>query len=241
MYSAYNAPTQPSMSYTTTSLTTPIKGIIPKLQRCDETQGIPIPGRAQSHDDIRMIGSGCSSPGSNYGISPMSPRTQYIYGSSPSGMNNNSPPISCYGSPHLNIGNAVARRALSRATSPLSSSVPTTSINQYYKPSSSHSRSQAVNNSNCSRSEFNLKQTHKTKTKQIIIIIRHQLYTVSSNLYKRNLFCWLKLWFCSFLILYFGSTSFLPFENIKQLTSNSTFYFHFSSFSICLWLPAYFK
>lgn len=152
LYAATHSP----MSNKTTSLTTPIKGIIPKLQR-QESQGIPIPGRAQSHDDIRFIGSGYSSPGSNYGISPMSPR--HMYGSSPIGFNggNSSPPISCYGSPYLGTGNVtVARRALSRATSPLSSSVPTSTTNQYYKSSSGQSRNN-ISNNNSSRSDANPK------------------------------------------------------------------------------------
>lgn len=166
MYSATHQQQQqqlPPMSYTTTSLTTPIRGIVPKLQRT-EPQGIPIPGRAQSHDDIRMFGSGYSSPSSNYGVSPMSPRAHYLYGSSPIGINNyNSPPISCYGSPHLGVGNAtVARRALSRATSPLSSSVPTGSIQ--YKSSSS--RNINVNN-NCSRSDSNVILNSKTNKKNL--------------------------------------------------------------------------
>lgn len=138
---------QPSMSYTTSSLTTPIKGIIPRLQH-EETRGIAIPSRAQSHDDIRMIGSGYNTPPYSMCNSPN------LYGSSPIGMSsiNSSPPTNCYGSPHLNTP---ARRALSRAASPLSSSVPSTSYisnANYNKSSSITSRSSAVN-TNCSRSE----------------------------------------------------------------------------------------
>lgn len=139
---------QPSMSYTTSSLTTPIKGIIPRLQH-EETRGIAIPSRAQSHDDIRMIGSGYNTPPYSMCNSPN------IYGSSPIGMCsiNSSPPTNYCGSPHLNA--SVARRALSRAASPLSSSVPSTSYisnANHNRSSSITSRSSAVN-TNCSRSE----------------------------------------------------------------------------------------
>lgn len=156
-----DAVSQQSTSYTTQSLTTPIKGIIPKLQR-EESEGIPIPGRAQSHDDIRMLGtgSGYNTPNSNYGVSPNSPRGQYMYSCSPSGMPTNlSPPVS-YSSggsyiPKSGGGFTVARRALSRATSPLSSSVPNNTYitNAQYKPSSSTNvRNNAASN-NCSRSD----------------------------------------------------------------------------------------
>lgn len=144
------------LSYTTQSLTTPMKGIIPKLQH-EETKGIPIPGRAQSHDDIRMLGTGSAygSPNSNYGISPNSPRSQYFYGSSPnsSGLNA-SPPIN-YGSYTTTGGMNIARRALSRAASPLSSSVPNNSLSASNLPKSgfsSNSRYIAVSK-HCSRSE----------------------------------------------------------------------------------------
>lgn len=155
-----NAVSQQTTSYTTQSLTTPIKGIIPKLQR-EESEGIPIPGRAQSHDDIRMLGtgSGYNTPNSNYGVSPNSPRGQYMYGCSPSGMPSNlSPPVNYNGgNSYLPKGGGftAARRALSRATSPLSTSVPSNSYinNAQYKPSSSTNvRNNAVSN-NCSRSD----------------------------------------------------------------------------------------
>lgn len=151
----------PSSPYTTQSLTSPIKGIIPRLQR-EASEGIPIPGRAQSHDDIRMLGtgSGYSSPNSNYCISPNSPRGQYMYSCSPVGMNS-SPPINYHGSPTKG-GYTVARRALSRATSPLSSSVPGTGgtyINAPKIGSSTHNRNSAVSN-NSSRSEMCTLQTH---------------------------------------------------------------------------------
>lgn len=167
-------------SYTTQSLTTPMKGIIPKLQQ-EESKGIPIPGRAQSHDDIRMMGTGSTygSPNSNYGISPNSPRGQFMYGYSPNatGMSA-SPPINS-GSLTMTGGISVARRALSRAASPLSSSVPSNSLSASNIPkssSSSNSRYIAVSK-NCSRSEPKpkkknqciLSDTLKTYTKQISI------------------------------------------------------------------------
>lgn len=150
-------PSQQQQSYTTQSLTTPMKGIIPKLQH-EESKGIPIPGRAQSHDDIHMLGTGSAygSPNSNYGISPNSPRGQYMqYSCSPvsTGLNA-SPPINC-GSYSMTGGITVARRALSRAASPLSSSVPSNSLSASSLPkssSSSNSRYYAVSK-NCSRSE----------------------------------------------------------------------------------------
>lgn len=164
---AINVAAQQPMSYTTQSLTSPIKGIIPKLQR-EESERIPIPGRAQSHDDIRMLGtgSGYNTPNSSYCISPNSPRGQYMYGSSPMG-SNLSPPI--------RGGFTVARRALSRATSPLSSSVPS-SYNTNLQPnkisSSTNTRNLAVNN-NCSRSDqmcpfHSNKQTNKYNQKRTI-------------------------------------------------------------------------
>lgn len=157
-----NAISQQTTSYTTQSLTTPIKGIIPKLQR-EASEGIPIPGRAQSHDDIRMLGTGTGSgyntPNSNYGVSPNSPRGQYMYGYSPSGMPSNlSPPVNYNGGNSYlpkSGGFTAARRALSRATSPLSTSGPSNSYinNAQYKPSSSTNvRNNAVSN-NCSRSD----------------------------------------------------------------------------------------
>lgn len=173
-------PTITESYYTTQSLTTPIKGIIPQLQH-EESKGIPIPGRAQSHDDIRMLGAAGSSygsPTSNYGLSPNSPRDQYLYGSSPTGgvgggSFNASPPIrSAYGSyasttaisgsgSHSGMGNNMtARRAISRAASPLSNSVPcninTTGIMaSRASPSTSNSRYIAVSK-NCSRSDQNV-------------------------------------------------------------------------------------
>lgn len=171
MYRAGSQPA-PSSSYTTQSLTTPIKGIIPKLQR-EESEGIPIPGRAQSHDDIRMLGtgSGYNSPNSNYCISPNSPRGQFMYGCSPMGMNS-SPPIN-YNNSYLSTrgGVTVARRALSRATSPLSSSVPSNSYitNAQKISSSTNNRNIAASNNNCSRSDqivsffHTYTNTHKKK------------------------------------------------------------------------------
>ncbi|XP_055295604.1 putative mediator of RNA polymerase II transcription subunit 26 isoform X2 [Sitodiplosis mosellana] len=150
---AMRAGSQPPSTYTTQSLTSPIKGIIPRLQR-EESEGIPIPGRAQSHDDIRLFGtgSGYNSPNSNYCISPNSPRGQYMYGCSPVGMNS-SPPINYNSSSYLTKGGySVARRVLSRATSPLSSSVPgnNTYINAPNKfNASTNNRNIAVSN-NCS-------------------------------------------------------------------------------------------
>lgn len=181
-------PTITESYYTTQSLTTPIiKGIIPQLQH-EESKGIPIPGRAQSHDDIRMLGAASSSygsPSSNYGLSPNSPRGQYMYGSSPnSGVGggaggcdtfNASPPIrNTYGSYASTTAisgsgsgcssgmgnNMTARRAISRAASPLSNSVPsninTTGIMaSRASPSTSNSRYIAVSK-NCSRSDQNV-------------------------------------------------------------------------------------
>lgn len=174
-------PTITESYYTTQSLTTPIKGIIPKLQH-EESKGIPIPGRAQSHDDIRMLGAPSSSygsPNSNYGVSPNSPRgSQYMYGCSPNSSSgfNASPPIrNTYGSYASTTAisgsvsgggvgsgsgmgnNMTARRAISRAASPLSSSVPcninTTGIMaSKASPSTSNSRYIAVSK-NCSRSD----------------------------------------------------------------------------------------
>lgn len=178
---ASSPPTITESYYTTQSLTTPMKGIIPQLQH-EESKGIPIPGRAQSHDDIRMLGAAGSSygsPPSNYGLSPNSPRGQYMYGSSPNsavGVGdsfNASPPIrSTYGSyasttaisgsgGNSGMGNNMtARRAISRAASPLSNSVPsninTTGIMaSRASPSTSNSRYIAVSK-NCSRSEQNV-------------------------------------------------------------------------------------
>lgn len=154
---AGSQPPQSSSSYTTQSLTSPIKGIIPRLQR-EETEGIPIPGRAQSHDDIRLFGtgSGYNSPNSNYCISPNSPRGQYMYSCSPIGMNSSPPPINYNGSSYFTKGGVtVARRALSRATSPLSSSVPSntyTNTPPNKISSSTNNRNIAVSN-NCSRSD----------------------------------------------------------------------------------------
>lgn len=141
---AINVAAQQPSAYQTQSLTSPIKGIIPKLQR-EESERIPIPGRAQSHDDIHMLGtgSGYNTPNSNYCISPNSPRGQYMYGSSPMG-SNLSPPI--------RGGFTAARRALSRATSPLSSSVPTSYVQPNRVGSSTNIRNIAASN-NCSRSD----------------------------------------------------------------------------------------
>lgn len=169
---------QASSSYTTQSLTTPMKGIIPKLQQ-EESKGIPIPGRAQSHDDIRMLGTGMGSaygsPNSNYCISPNSPRGQYMYSYSPSSSGLNASPPMNYGSYSTSGGITVARRALSRAASPLSSSVPSNNFTASSVPkssSSSNSRYIAVSK-NCSRSEQNVfsyaqhihKHIHKTYSK----------------------------------------------------------------------------
>lgn len=167
---------QPS-SYTTQSLTTPMKGIIPKLQR-EESAGIPIPGRAQSHDDIRMLGttgSGYSTPNSQYGNSPNSPREQYMYGSSPVGMNL-SPPINYNANPYLSTrgGITVARRALSRATSPLSRSAPNNSYtNQAYKINVNTSNRNIAASTNCSRSDHTCPFHTKNLTHKHSIRIEH--------------------------------------------------------------------
>lgn len=154
----HHLPQPQPVPYTTSSLTTPItlKGTIPRLQR-ESTHSIPIPIRTQSHDDIRMIGSASSTPSGSPCISPN------MYGSSPfgggcggggSGLGAmNSPPTHHHtyhggASPYLSA--TIARRAISRASSPLSSSVPSTA-NANTKPTSLSSRSQAVN-SNYSRS-----------------------------------------------------------------------------------------
>lgn len=142
-----------SQEYTTTSLTSPLKGVIPMLKR-EETQSIPIPGRTQSHDDIRMFGvdgsnSRGGSPRPNYYFAPISPTGQYTCNSP----TNFSPPITNYGgNQQLHVGGAmVARRALSRAVSPLSHSVPS-QVQYSSSPSSSSScRTNAVKN--CSRSD----------------------------------------------------------------------------------------
>lgn len=159
MQSYEMASQQQPLSYTTQSLTTPIKGIIPKLQH-EESKGIPIPGRAQSHDDIRMLaigsgGSGYNSPNSNYGLSPNSPHSQYMYGCSPMGLgSNSSPPINYNsGSYPTKGGITIARRALSRATSPLSSSVPSSTTNIPKITSSGSSSRYIAVSKNCSRSE----------------------------------------------------------------------------------------
>lgn len=165
MENTMRAGSQPPSSpiYTTQSLTSPIKGIIPRLQR-EESEVIPIPGRAQSHDDIRMLGtgSGYNSPNSNYCISPNSPRGQYMYSCSPVGLNS-SPPINYSGSPNKG-GYTIARRALSRATSPLSSSVPggggSTYINSPKFGSSTHNRNIAVNNNSSRSDQMCTLQTH---------------------------------------------------------------------------------
>lgn len=199
-------PTITESYYTTQSLTTPIKGIIPKLQH-EESKGIPIPGRAQSHDDIRMLGAASSSygsPNSNYGLSPNSPRGQYMYGSSPNSSGfNASPPIrSTYGSYASTnaisgsggggMGNNVtARRAISRAASPLSNSVPsninTTGIMaSKASPSTSNSRYIAVSK-NCSRSDPMCPFSY-AKKKQKQRNIRSYLYskTIHTTRIKQN-------------------------------------------------------
>lgn len=148
-----------TQEYTTTSLTSPLKGVIPTLMR-EESHSIPIPGRTQSHDDIRMIGvashnNSCfGSPRTNYcfsPISPMSPTGHYTCNSP----TNLSPPINYYSGNQLHVGGTmVARRALSRATSPLSHSVPT-GVQYSSSPSSSSCRTSAVKN--CSRSDPNIR------------------------------------------------------------------------------------
>lgn len=114
----------------TSSLTSPLKGTIPKLLR-EETRSIPIPGRAQSHDDIRMFRVGvsssscCSSPQSTC-FSPASPSGLYMnLCNSP---DSSSPPVSGYDGRRLGAGTGpatVTRKLFYRATSPLSNSVPT--------------------------------------------------------------------------------------------------------------------
>lgn len=94
----------------------PPKGKIHSLIR-EESRAIPIPGRAQSHDDIRMLrGTPPKSPGR---YSP----SRYIICGSPG-----SPPIGHYG-PQLiaGAGGSASRNAFSysQVVSPLSSSVPT--------------------------------------------------------------------------------------------------------------------
>lgn len=103
-------------------------GTLPKLIR-QESQSIPIPNRAQSFDNIHyrhLSNSYCSSPQSDYCLSPLSPTSQYTRSVSPSFA---SPPITSqqtYGSKFISVGGSimVAKRAITRATSPLSSSVP---------------------------------------------------------------------------------------------------------------------
>lgn len=147
-----------TQEYTTTSLTSPLKGVIPSLMR-EESHSIPIPGRAQSHDDIRMIGVGSNnnicygSPRSNYCFSPISPTGQYTCNSPI----NLSPPVNYYSGNQLHVGGTmVARRALSRAASPLSNSVPT---GVQYSSSPSSCRTNAVKN--CSRSDQKKKEKRK--------------------------------------------------------------------------------
>lgn len=96
----------------------PPKGKIHSLIR-EESRAIPIPGRAQSHDDIRMLrGTPPRSPASGR-YSP----SRYIICGSPG-----SPPIGHYG-PHLiaGAGSSGSSNAFSysQVVSPLSSSVPT--------------------------------------------------------------------------------------------------------------------
>lgn len=155
--------------YTTTSLTSPLKGVIPTLMR-EESHSIPIPGRAQSHDDIRMFGVGSNnnscyiSPRSNYCFTPISPTGQYTC-ESPTNL---SPPINYYSGNKLHVGGAmVARRALSRAASPLSHSVPT-GVQYSSSPSSSSCRTNAVKN--CSRSEPKKSKTNKQCKKCLLIL-----------------------------------------------------------------------
>lgn len=88
-------------------------GTIKPLIHRQESSSIPIPGRAQSHDDIHLI----SNSPRYESFSPNSSR--YISYDSPG-----SSPFTQYGS-QLRAGRTVASRAISRTESPLSSSVPT--------------------------------------------------------------------------------------------------------------------
>lgn len=161
--------TSSTQEYTTTSLTSPLKGVIPTLMR-EESHSIPIPGRAQSHDDIRMIGVGSNnnscygSPRSNYGFTPISPTGQFMC-NSPTHF---SPPVTYSTGNQLHVGGAmVARRALSRAVSPLSHSVPT-GVQYSSSPSVSSCRTNAVKN--CSRSDQkNQTNTQHAKPKCLLI------------------------------------------------------------------------
>lgn len=138
-------------------------GTLPKLIR-QESQSIPIPNRAQSFDNIhyhQLSNSYCSSPQSDYCLSPTS---QYTRSVSPSFA---SPPIrdtnqQMYGSKFISVGGSimVAKRAITRATSPLSSSVPTTT---------GFTRTQSLN---VHRSEKTLIKKKKITIKTCVIILK---------------------------------------------------------------------
>lgn len=92
----------------------PPKGKIHSLI-CEESRGIPIPGRTQSHDDIHQLGGNSPrSPGSGR----YSPSKFIICRGTP-----NSPPIVHYDQPMMNENN-IAIRSNSQTILPLSSSVP---------------------------------------------------------------------------------------------------------------------
>lgn len=136
-YQHYERSPSPSLRLSTTSPASHSSGTLLKLIR-EESQSIPIPNRAQSFDNIHYhhhnSNSLCNSPQSDYCSSPSN---QYIRGGSLS--NHASPPIygqsnqpSMYGSKYVSVGGniMVAKRAISRATSPLPNSVPSGVRNQ---------------------------------------------------------------------------------------------------------------
>lgn len=92
----------------------PPKGKIQSLKR-EESHGIPIPGRAQSHDDIHLLSSPRSPASGRY-----SPSKFIICGST------GSPPTHHYGQTVPSVTNSVTNSSVySYSASPLSSSVPT--------------------------------------------------------------------------------------------------------------------
>lgn len=106
-------------------------GTLQKLIR-QESQSIPIPNRAQSFDNIHYHhhnNSYCSSPQSDYCLSPLSPTSDYIRSVSSSPFCGQSGGLSNTNqqTKFMSVGGSImmAKRAISRAPSPLSSSVPT--------------------------------------------------------------------------------------------------------------------
>lgn len=96
-----------------TSSNLPPKGKVHSLKR--ESHGIPIPGRAQSHDDIHMFSSPPSSASGRYSPS------KFIICNSPG-----SPPAHHYGQAMPSASRNVTNSSgCSYSASPLSSSVPT--------------------------------------------------------------------------------------------------------------------